>query len=167
VKAVVEAVPGVGHVIDGMWRSLTSLDHPRAGDLIAVADQRSWFTYYWWLDDAKAPDYARTVDIHRKPGYDPVELFLDPAMTHPKRELGVRLLKKKLGLRGLFDVIPLDASLVRGSHGRVPEDLDDWPVLAGDFPQLEGMPKISAVQVHHELLGAIRRGIAKGSAPQD
>ena len=79
----------------------------------------------------------------------------------------IRLLKKKLGLRGLFDVIPLDASLVRGSHGRVPEDLDDWPVLAGDFPQLEGIPKISAVQVHHELLGAIRRGIAKGSAPQD
>jgi predicted AlkP superfamily pyrophosphatase or phosphodiesterase len=164
VKAVLESTPGVGNVLDGMWRSLTSLDHPRAGDLIAVADERSWFTYYWWLDDTKAPDYARTVDIHRKPGYDPVELFLDPAIKNPKRTLGLKLMKKKLGLRGLFDVIPLDASLVRGSHGRVPEDPDDWPVLAGDFPHLEGLSKISAVQVHQEFLGSIRRGIAKGGA---
>ena len=167
VKAVLESTPGVGQVLDGMWRSLHGLDHARAGDLIAVADERSWFTYYWWLDEAKAPDYARTVDIHRKPGYDPVELFLDPAIRNPKRTLGVKLLKKKLGFRGLFDVIPLDATLVRGSHGRVPEDADDWPVLAGDFPQLEAVPQISAVQVHDELLGAIRRGIAKAGGAEE
>ena len=56
------------------------IDHARAGDLIAVAEARGWFTYYYWLDDRRAPDFARTVDIHRKPGYDPVELFLDPAI---------------------------------------------------------------------------------------
>ncbi len=161
VRALLEQTPGVGQILDGMWRSLTSLDHVRAGDLIAVADERSWFTYYWWLDDKKAPDYARTVDIHRKPGYDPVELFLDPSIKHPKRTLGAKLLQKKLGFRSLFDVIPLDATLVKGSHGRVPEDTEDWPVLAGDFPQLEGLPKLSATQVHHELLAAIKRGIGR------
>ncbi len=161
VRALLQQTPGVGQVIDGMWRSILGLDHHRAGDIIAVADDRSWFTYYWWLDDAKVPDFARTVDIHRKPGYDPVELFLDPALKNPKKELGKRLLKKKLGFRMLMDVIPLDATLVRGSHGRIPEDVEDWPLLCGDLPQLEGLPKISATQVHHELLGAIRRGIAE------
>jgi len=95
----------------------------RAGDLIAVAEADSWFTYYYWEDDAMAPDFARCVDIHRKPGYDPVELFLDPEIHFPKAKIAAFLLKKKLGFRALLDVIPLDSSLVKGSHGRdqVPE----------------------------------------------
>ncbi|MGI8605064.1 MAG: alkaline phosphatase family protein [Verrucomicrobiales bacterium] len=160
VKEVLGVTEGVEQILDGMWRSLAELEHVRAGDLIAVADARSWFTYYWWLDDERAPDYARTVDIHRKPGYDPAELFFDPAIKKLKRTLGLRLLRKKLGFRVLMDVIPLDATLVRGSHGRIPEDSLDWPILAGDFPGLDGTVKISAIQVHQELLGAIRRGIA-------
>lgn len=158
---LLKQTPGVGNVLQGMWRALTSLDHTRAGDIIAVADERSWFTYYWWLDDQRAPDFARTVDIHRKPGYDPVELFFDPAIKNLKRTLGIKMMRKKMGFRSLFDVIPLDATLVKGSHGRIPEEVADWPVLAGDFPQLEGLPKISAIQVHHELYGAIKRGLAK------
>jgi hypothetical protein len=157
-------VPGVGEVLDEGGKREYGLDHDRSGELVLIAEPDAWFTYYYWLDDDKAPDYARTVDIHRKPGYDPVELFLDPAIKNPQRTLGLKLMKKKLGMRGLFDVIPLDASLVKGSHGRVPEDPADWPVLAGDFPHLDGISKISAVQVHQELLGAIRRGIAKGNA---
>ena len=95
VKALLSETPGVGHVIDGMWRSLSGLDHGRAGDLVAIADARSWFTYYWWLDDSRAPDYARTVDIHRKPGYDPVELFLDPALSNPKATRGTEIAQKE------------------------------------------------------------------------
>ncbi len=87
-----------------------------------MADARSWFAYYYWLDDARAPDFARTIDIHRKPGYDPAELFIDPVLQLPKLRVARFLLQKKLGLRALLDVIPLDATLVRGSHGRVPAE---------------------------------------------
>jgi predicted AlkP superfamily pyrophosphatase or phosphodiesterase len=166
VKAMVSATEGVDQVLDGIWRSIAGLDHPRAGDLIAVADAKCWFTYYWWLDDARAPDYARTVDIHRKPGYDPVELFLDPAIKKPQAALGKRLLKKKLGFRTLMDIIPLDAALVRGSHGRIPEDAEDWPILAGDFQVLEGRARIPALDVHGELLDTIKRGISSAQKEQ-
>lgn len=101
----------------------------RAGDLIAVSEADTWFTYYYWLNDEDAPDFARCVDIHRKPGYDPVELFVDPGIRFAKAKIAKFLLKKKCGFRGLLDVIPLDASLVKGSHGRdrVPES--EQPVL--------------------------------------
>ena len=83
VKALLEAVPGVGEVLDEAGKREYGLDHERSGELVLLAEPDSWFTYYYWLDDDKAPDYARTVDIHRKPGYDPVELFLDPAIRIP------------------------------------------------------------------------------------
>src|SRR6185295_8667301 len=97
-----------------------SLDHPRSGELVALAAPGAWFTYYFWLGDALAPDYARTVDIHRKPGYDPVELFLDPQLKWPKVRIAFRLAQKLLGFRYYMDVIGLDATVVRGSHGRLP-----------------------------------------------
>jgi hypothetical protein len=102
--------------------------------LVAVADPGAWFTYYFWLDDNLAPDYARTVDIHRKPGYDPVELFIDPDLTWPVARVAGRLLKKKLGMRYYMDVIGLDGSIVKGSHGRLPtpgREADEGPVLIG------------------------------------
>lgn len=120
---------GVGEVLDQGAKEARGLDHPRSGDLIAVAGEGSWFTYYYWQDDAKAPDFARTVDIHRKPGYDPVELFVDPGVPFVKAKIAWRLLQKRLGMRMLMDVIPLDATLVRGSHGRCPADEKEWPVL--------------------------------------
>lgn len=101
----------------------------RAGDLVVVSKANAWFTYYYWLDDAVAPDFARCVDIHRKVGYDPVELFLDPELRFPKLKIAKFLLKKKLGFRALLEVIPLDASLVRGSHGRDDVPVDERPVL--------------------------------------
>ncbi len=129
VRSAVEFTPGVAEVLAEKEKIAAGINHPRAGDLIAVAKENAWFTYYYWLDDARAPDFARCVDIHRKPGYDPVELFIDPRLRAPKLKVAGKLLRKKLGFRMLMDVIPLDASLVKGSHGCRPANPADWPVL--------------------------------------
>jgi predicted AlkP superfamily pyrophosphatase or phosphodiesterase len=123
------AEPGIDLVLDRSGQRELGLDHERSGELVAISARDRWFTYYFWLDDRAAPDYARTVDIHRKPGYDPVELFVDPALAMPKLKIAATLAKKALGFRYLMDVIPLDASLVKGSHGRVTESLADGPLL--------------------------------------
>jgi predicted AlkP superfamily pyrophosphatase or phosphodiesterase len=122
----------------------------RGGDLVAVAAADAWFTYYFWEDDALAPDYARTIDIHRKPGYDPCELHIDPALRFPRLSIAGFLLRKKLGLRGLLEVIPLDASLVKGSHGRDRVPDDEKPVLLGS-PH----PVDTAEDVHEAILRAL------------
>jgi hypothetical protein len=122
-----------------------------------VAKENAWFTYYYWNDDARAPDFARCVDIHRKCGYDPVELFLDPEIKNPKLKIGLKIAKKKLGFRYLMDVIPLDATLVKGSHGRIPEDTQDWPVLIGDFQSLPTSSPIRADQVCGHLANICMR----------
>jgi predicted AlkP superfamily pyrophosphatase or phosphodiesterase len=129
VKKLLENTPGIEKVLDNEGKKAYQIDHERAGELVAVADKDAWFTYYFWLDDAKAPDYARCVDIHRKPGYDPVETLADPNIKFLKGKIGLKLIKKKLGFRYLMDVISLDATLVKGSHGRIPEDKQDWPIL--------------------------------------
>lgn len=154
VRAVLEQTPGVQQVLGRVEKSHARLDHERSGDLVAVADARSWFTYYYWQDDARAPDFARCVDIHRKCGYDPAELFIDPAIRMPKLTLALKLARKKLGFRYLMDVIPLDATLVKGSHGRIPEDQRDWPVLIGPFTKLPASGSIRADQVCEHLLAA-------------
>jgi predicted AlkP superfamily pyrophosphatase or phosphodiesterase len=151
VRMLLEDTPGVDEVreVSELWENGIATE--RAGDFIAVAAADSWFTYYFWNDDALAPDYARTIDIHRKPGYDPCELFIDPALAFPKLRIAKFLLKKKLGLRGLLDVIPLDASLVRGSHGRdkVPEN--ERPVLLGSEHAVE-----TAEDINDAILAACR-----------
>ncbi len=133
VRAALEAVPGVGRVF--ARSELPELNHPRSGDLIAFAERDSWFTYYYWFDDARAPDFARTVEIHRKPGYDPAELFIDPAFRAPKLAAGWRLFKRKLGFRSLMDLIPLDASLVGGSHGLMPQNTAEGPLAIFSHPE--------------------------------
>ncbi len=129
VRAVLMATDGVADVLGREAMADVGLDHSRAGDLVAVAAADRWFTYYYWLDDAKMPDFARTVDIHKKPGYDPVELFLDPAIALPKLKIAWALAKKSLGFRTLMRFISTDASIVRGSHGRLPAHPDDGPVF--------------------------------------
>ncbi|MEP4079571.1 alkaline phosphatase family protein [Haloferula sp.] len=136
--------------IDGVAEVRESIDGGRSGDLVVVAESDAWFTYYHWLDDSRAPDFARTVDIHRKPGYDPVELFIDPAIRSPKWKIGKFLLKKKLGFRGLLDVIPLDASLVKGSHGRDEVAEAEQPVILGATGSVE-----KAEDVYGEILRAV------------
>jgi predicted AlkP superfamily pyrophosphatase or phosphodiesterase len=139
VRALLEATEGVAEVLDETGKQSYGLDHSRAGELVAIAQPNAWFTYYYWLDDRCAPDFARTVDIHRKPGYDPVELFLNPALKFPQIKIAATLLKRRLGGRALLDVIPLDANLVQGSHGRVSKIPDESPVLMTQQAQhLEG-----------------------------
>jgi len=155
VRSIIEGLPGVQHVYGGDDRRAIALDHDRSGELIAMADARSWFTYYYWNDDRRAPDFARTVEIHRKPGYDPVELFLDPAIAVPKAAVGKRLLLRKLGFRTLMDVIPLDASLVRGSHGRITDKAEDGPLVITDQRALFKEDSIAATSIKQLLLDAI------------
>lgn len=125
VKSLIEEQPGVARVLGATEKAREGLDHPRAGDLVAVAGKGAWFSYYYWLDELRAPDFAHCVDIHRKPGYDPVELYIDPAIRFPRLATGWRLLKKVLGFRMLMDVIPTDASLVKGTHGRPPDSPEE------------------------------------------
>jgi predicted AlkP superfamily pyrophosphatase or phosphodiesterase len=137
VKALLEGLDGVDQVLDEAGKRAWGLDHPRSGELVALADPDRWFSYYYWLDDARAPDFARTVDIHRKPGYDPVELFIDPALRVPPLAIGWRLLKRRLGARTLLDVISLkDTQLVRGSHGRLTDDPAHGPLVISSEPDL-------------------------------
>jgi predicted AlkP superfamily pyrophosphatase or phosphodiesterase len=151
-REVLEKTSGVEKILGKAEKIAAGVDHPRAGDLIAVARENAWFTYYYWLDDARAPDFARTVDIHRKPGYDPVELFLDPKIPVVKLKIAWRLLQKKLGLRMLMDVIPLDATLVKGSHGQRPADKKDWPVFITSQPKILGTKEIESTDVFQILL---------------
>jgi len=141
----------VSTVMGAKEKAAAGLDHLRAGDLVAVAGENAWFTYYYWLEDRLAPDFARTVDIHRKPGYDPVELFLDPHLGLVKLKIAWRLLQKKLGFRMLMDVVPLDATLVKGSHGRRPANSADYPLLISQKPALLSNSLIEAPDVYHVL----------------
>ena len=150
VKKLLEGTVGVESVLDEEGKKKYKIAHERAGDLVVIADKDSWFTYYYWNDDSKAPDFARTVDIHRKPGYDPVELFLNPEIKFPVPTIGMKLVKKKMGFRTLMDLIPLDASLVKGSHGRIQEDKNEWPVFISDIPA--SASEIESTEVFQKLL---------------
>lgn len=152
VKGLVERIPGVERVLGEDEKREAGLDHPRSGELVAVSRADTWFSYYYWLDDEKAPDFARTVDIHRKPGYDPVELFLDPKLVAPKVTIGLTLLKKKLGLRTLMEVIPLDVNLVKGSHGRITDRDEEGPVIVSSAPELLPEGPVGAQDVKNLIL---------------
>jgi len=153
VRGLLEKIPGVAQVLGSPEKAAHGIDHSRAGDLIAVAQENAWFTYYYWLDDARAPDFARCVDIHRKPGYDPVELFLDPQIPLVKLKILGRLLQKKLGFRMLMDVIPLEATLVKGSHGCRPASTGDWPVFISEQTALLPPAPLQSTDVY----GLLRR----------
>jgi hypothetical protein len=139
---------GVGRVLMGEERGEVRLRHGRSGELVVLSEPDAWFAYPFWLDDRRAPDYARTVDIHRKPGYDPCELFFDPKLWAPKTRAAWRLMQKKLGFRTRFDMIPLDAGLVRGSHGLAAADPLDRPLLVGDGPPPANDLPMTAVRDH-------------------
>ncbi len=155
VRDLLASEPGVARVLLGEQRAEVGLDHARAGDLVVLSTPGAWFAYPFWLDDAMAPDYARTVDIHRKPGYDPCELFFDPKRLWPTGRVVRRLLQKKLGFRTLFDVIPLDATLVRGSHGLPASREEDRPVLIGDGTPPGEASTIAMTAVRDLVLNAL------------
>lgn len=155
VRGLLEKTDGVDLVLDETGKRRVGIDHARAGEFVVVAQPEAWFTYYYWLDDARAPDFARTVDIHRKPGYDPAELLVDPAIKLPMLKLGSKLIARKLGFRNLFDIIPLDASLVKGSHGRTENPDARSPVFIGNG----GNEKIDATEVAAEILSSLGVGV--------
>ena len=158
VRSVLEETAGVESVLDREAQAAQGLWHRRSGDFLVVAEADAWFSYQYWEDDSRAPDFARTVDIHRKPGYDPAELFIDPAIRFPALRVAGFLLRKRLGLRGLLKVVPLDDSLVRGSHGRIPEDPADHPVLLIPRSLGEAPAELDAIGVHQTLLKAVCGG---------
>jgi len=141
VISILKQVKGVELILDKAQQAAYHINHERSGDFVLMADENSWFTYYFWLDDSKAPDYARCVDIHKKPGYDPVEMFMSS-----KLRAAYKLLKKKAGFRYIMDVIPLDANLIRGSHGRVGVRSEYQPVFISS--QTKSKEQVSAPGVH-------------------
>ena len=132
VKTILENTEGIALVLDEEGKKEHHLDHERSGDLVVMAEANAWFTYYHWLDDAKAPDFARLVDIHKKTGYDPVEMFMNPKNPLIKLRAAYKLARKLLGFRYLMDVIPLDATLVKGSHGGIRAGKQFYPILISD-----------------------------------
>ncbi len=152
VADLIGRLPGVAEVLDEGGKQALALDHPRSGELVALAQPNAWFAYPYWLDDRKAPDFARTVEIHRKPGYDPVELFLDPAMRFPKLAVAWRLAHRALGFRTLMDVVPLDPGLVKGSHGRLTTREDEGPLVISSEPRLLPEAPVAAADVKRLIL---------------
>jgi predicted AlkP superfamily pyrophosphatase or phosphodiesterase len=151
VRALLAEVEGIDELLDADTKGPAGLDHERSGELVAVAEPGAWFTYYYWLDDDRAPDFARSVEIHRKPGYDPAELFLDPHDRMVKARAAARLAQKKFGLRYVMDVIGLDPGVVRGTHGRLPDDPADGPVLIASDAAF-GRDRVQATEVKKLLL---------------
>jgi predicted AlkP superfamily pyrophosphatase or phosphodiesterase len=155
VKSLIERLPGVEVVLDAEGKRAYGLDHSRSGELVAISRANRWFTYYYWLDDDRAPDFARTVEIHRKPGYDPVELFLDPELRLPQLQIAWRLLRKAAGFRTLMDVIPLSPDLVRGSHGRVTDDPNAGPLFISSERELVPEREVKATEVKDLILAHV------------
>lgn len=155
VRRLLASAAGVERVLGPEDKAELGIDHARSGELVAVAEPDHWFSYYYWLDDARAPDFARTVDIHRKPGYDPVELFVDPALRMPQLKVAVRLAQKRLGYRMLMDVIPLDPTLIKGSHGRLPTRTEHGPVVIGSDAGL-ATERYAMTDVHDLVLRHFR-----------
>ena len=100
----------------------------RCGDVVLESDLDAWFAYPYWLDDARAPAFARTIDIHRKPGYDPLELHLD---------------------RSALPVIaiPLDTALVQGSHGAVDPAAPHETVFIASRPDVASTPVLAMPEI--------------------
>jgi predicted AlkP superfamily pyrophosphatase or phosphodiesterase len=166
VADLLRGLEGVDDVLDREAQARYDLDHERSGELVVVAEPGAWFTYYYWLDDDRAPEFARGVDIHRKPGYDPAELFWNPADRLAKAKAAANLVKKKLGLRYAMSTVPLDPTCVRGTHGRLPDSTQDAPVLiSSDAALLDGAgDSIAAVDVRDLVLSALQRPAAGSRA---
>ncbi|RDC61750.1 alkaline phosphatase family protein [Adhaeribacter pallidiroseus] len=156
VRKLIESVPGVEKVLGPEEKAAYHLDHERAGELVAIADKDAWFTYYYWLDDAKAPDFARVIDIHKKPGFDPVEMFTNPEIKMLMPKVGFKVLKKKLGFRMLMDIIPLDATLIGGSHGREPESPEKGPLFITKNKNLLPQNSIAPTEVFNLMLAHLQ-----------
>lgn len=147
IRKIFEGVPGIHRVLDKTEQADIGLDHERSGELVLLAEPDTWFTYYYWQDDDRKPDYANTVEIHKKPGYDPCELFLDPRLKFPKLKVIRRLAQKKLGFRYILDVIAVEPDLVKGSHGVSDGSPESTPILMSTEPSLLPKSKVPATDI--------------------
>lgn len=150
VLEILRTTPGIKLILDKEAQKEYHIDHERSGDIVIMSEQNYWFTYYFWLDDALAPDYARCVDIHKKPGYDPVEIFMTS-----KLRAAYKLLRKKLGFRYVLDIVPLDATLIKGSHGSIAIDEKYHPILITNDPLKDR--EIEAVDVYDIIWNELHR----------
>ncbi len=158
VAKLITDLDGVEDVWGEEGKRANGLDHPRSGELVAICKPDRWFSYYYWLEDDKAPDFARTVDIHRKPGYDPVELFIDPEIKFPLLQTGLKLAKRKLGQRQLMDVISLkDTKLVKGTHGRITDDPNQGPLVISSESSLLPDGPVEATEFKKLMLDHVFR----------
>ncbi|HEV8607428.1 MAG TPA: nucleotide pyrophosphatase/phosphodiesterase family protein [Tepidisphaeraceae bacterium] len=159
VRDLAASVKGVARVLDERGKEEMHLDHERSGELVALAERDAWFTYYYWLDEARRPDFARTVDIHRKPGYDPAELFLDSNILSPKMKVAWTLLKRKMGMRSLLEVIPTDGGMVKGSHGVEPATPEEGAVIISSEKRVIGPSTIEGREVYNVIWRSVFEGI--------
>src|SRR3954468_6980904 len=153
VRSTLSSLEGVGEVLEGESLAAAGLNHERSGELVALAERDAWFTYHYWLDNARPPDFGRQVEIHRKPGYDPAELFWDPDDERgAKLRGGLALARKTAGFRYVLSVVGLDASkYVAGTHGLLPSDPVDGPVFLCSESSF-ARDSIAAVEVRDLLL---------------
>lgn len=154
VKKCVEQIDGVERVLDEEGKKEFGLDHPRSGELVAIAAPNRWFSYHYWEDDALAPEWAREVEIHAKPGYDPLELFCDPDATLPLPRMIARLAFRKLGFNvgPIFNFVPFRTDLIKGSHGRLPETPEDGPLFVSSSKDVSLPDHLEPTQVKETLL---------------
>lgn len=154
IHACLSQLPGVDRVLFRNQFATIGLSHPRSGELILLAEQGFWFAYDYWMEDRLKPDFARCVEIHKKPGYDPRELFFDP--QGGKWRAAKALLRKKLGMRYVLDPCSLDPKLVRGSHGLAPLRPEDGAVLIG----CDGALAPKAPPHQRDVAALIRKALA-------
>jgi hypothetical protein len=154
VREALQGLAGLDAALDRQQQRELGIDHPRSGELVCLAEADAWFAYPYWLEESCRPDFATTVDIHRKPGYDPVELFLDPRLAVPKLRIAWTLLKKVLGFRYLMNVIATDPTLVRGSHGLLPPRPELGPVYLCSEPE-QPCDSVAATAVKDRLLALV------------
>ena len=159
IRQLLSELEGVDRILEGDDLVTSGLNHRRSGEMVLIAEPGAWFAYPWWNDDRRAPDYARTVDIHRKPGYDPAELFVDPQLSFPALKIAGKVLARKLGFRNLLDVISTDPSQVRGSHGRPVDNPEEGPVVVRSWET--GIASLEATEIHNEIVERVRQ--SKGS----
>jgi len=150
IRYELEDLPGIKLILDKEEQKEYHLANKRSGDLVLVANDNAWFTYYYWLDDQKAPDFARLVDIHKKPGYDPVEMFMDPKNPFIKLKAAYKLARKLAGFRYLMNVIPLNANLIKGSHGSPFVEKQFYPIFVSSNAEDKELEP-------HEVYGRIFR----------
>ncbi|MDC0856261.1 alkaline phosphatase family protein [Candidatus Nitrosopelagicus sp.] len=120
----------IGKILNKKMQKELHIDNERSGDIILMSEKNSWFNYHWWTDEKFAPDFTFSVDIHRKPGFDPLELFFD--------------MKTKK--------ISHDTSLIHGSHGIIDNEISKLPIIGTTISEKKLPEKLDMVEIMPRIL---------------